>query len=211
VERFELDPAELHELIVREIAEAESALWGDYDLAARIDAHGYETGNPNGLLADRRTRAEVAYYYALPDGVWLPTRLRRYDQVMLIGVVPCVVAMPARGREYFLAYAPAHYGQRLVRLRWDLITARAPYDPQEPGMPLTGGRATIAQVSDVTDEEFFSALEEPTASATKIARRFAQLARVMLNRQIALWRYLKYARATLRLPSVRATLTRKVS
>jgi len=184
VERMAIDQTELDDLIAREIAEAQSAMWGDHDLGDRIDANGYETDNPSGTLADRRTRAVVAYHCQLPEGTWCPTRLRRQDQVMLIGAVQCVVAMPARGREYFLGYAPAHYGPRLVRFKWDLVTARMPSDPGDPGMPIAGNTAaSYAPLSDVPDDEFFAALDEPTNPA----KQFTRLARRALRALVALW------------------------
>jgi len=187
-----IDQTELDDLIAREIAEAQSVMWGDHDLGDRIDANGYETDNPQGTLADRRTRAVVAYHCALPEGTWCPTRLRRQDQVILIGAVQCVVAMPARGREYFLGYAPAHYGPRLVRFKWDLVTARLPSDPGDPGMPIAGNTAaSFAPLSDVPDDEFFAELEEPVTNAK---RKLMQLARRLLIRQVALWRFLQSAR-----------------
>lgn len=180
-----IDQTELDDLIAREIAEAQSAMWGDHDLNDRIDANGYETDNPQGTLADRRTRAVVAYHCALPEGTWCPTRLRRQDQVMLIGAVQCVVAMPARGREYFFGYAPAHYGARLVRFKWDLVTARLPSDPGDPGMPIAGNTAaSFVPLSDVPDDEFFAALDEPT---TNPAKQFTRLARTALRALVALW------------------------
>lgn len=126
---------ELDELIAREQTNAQSAMWGDHDLTARIDAQGFDTENPLGTLADKRMRTVVAYY-AAPNGSWQPTLLKQYDHVMMLGIAPCVVAMPARGREFFLGYAPEYYGPTLVTLKWDIITDRAPDNPQEPAMPI---------------------------------------------------------------------------
>jgi hypothetical protein len=132
----DVDMVELDALIATELANAQSAQWGDGDLTARIDDDGFDTSNPDeGTLADPRTRAVVAYY-AADNGSWQPTRLKVYDHVMMLGIAPCVVAGPARGREYFLAYAPEYYGAQLVTLKWDIVTDRAPEDPEEEPMPI---------------------------------------------------------------------------
>lgn len=126
---------ELNDLIATEQANAQSALWGDDDLTARIDAQGFDTENPLGTYADKRMRSVVAYFSA-PDGSWQPTALKQYDHVMMLGIAPCVVAMPARGRDYFLGYAPIYYGAQLMTLKWDIITDRAPEDAEEDPMPI---------------------------------------------------------------------------
>lgn len=130
-----VDMVELDQLIATEQANAQSELWGDDDLTDKIDAQGFETQNPLGIFVDRRIRANVAYFQA-PDGSWQPTVLKQYDHVMLLGIAPVVVAMPARGRGCFLAYAPEYYGQQLVTLEWQSITDRAPADENEAPMPI---------------------------------------------------------------------------
>lgn len=131
----DVNQAELDQLIATEQANAQSDLWGDDDLTDKIDAQGFDTQNPLGIFVDRRIRANVAYFQA-PNGSWQPTVLKQYDHVMLLGIAPVVVAMPARGRQCFLAYAPEYYGQQLVTLEWQSITDRAPVNEAEQPMPI---------------------------------------------------------------------------
>ena len=125
----DVNQAELDELIAQQQASANSEIWGDHDLNDRIDAQGFETQNPDGILADRRTRPVITYYQS-DNQSWQPSRLKQYDHVKLLGAIPVVVAMPARGRGSFLGYAPEWYGAQLMTLEASTITDRAPLDPE---------------------------------------------------------------------------------
>jgi hypothetical protein len=132
----DVDQVELDALIAQEMANATSAEWGDSDLTEQIDVYGFPTVNPRGVYCDRRTRAHIAYYHA-EDGSFQPSRLKQYDHVAMGSPeAVAVVAMPARGRQYFLAYAPAYYGAQLVTLPWTLVSDRAPVNPAEEPMPI---------------------------------------------------------------------------
>jgi hypothetical protein len=127
---------ELDALIAAEMEAATHPEYGDHDLTEQIDVLGMPTTNPRGTYCDRRTRAHIAYYPA-EDGSWQPTRLKTYDHVAMGSPdAVAVVAMPARGRQYFLAYAPEHYGAQLVTLPWPIVSDRAPVIPDEEPMPL---------------------------------------------------------------------------
>jgi hypothetical protein len=155
----DVDQSELNDLIAREQAKAQSAMWGDNDLTARIDGQGFDTNNPIWSFADKRSRAVIAYHYVSAEGCWKPTRLKQFDHVMLIGFAPCVVAMPARGREYFLGYAPEYYGAQLVPLKWDTVTDRAPNDLLEPSLPINVAPALEQQPPCDDDDEDIVELE----------------------------------------------------
>ena len=136
MERIEgIDQEELDSLIAAEQASANSEMWGDHDLNDRIDADGFETQNPDGILADRRTRPVITYYRS-DDQSWQPSRLKQYDHVQIVGAIEVVVAMPARGRESFLAYRQEYYGASLVTLESSTITDRAPVNEGEEAMPI---------------------------------------------------------------------------
>lgn len=132
----DVNQAELDELIAQQQASANSEIWGDHDLNDRIDAQGFETTNPDGtILADRRTRPVITYYLS-DNNSWQPSRLKQYDHVQLLGAIPVVVAMPARGRQSFLGYAPEWYGAQLMTLEASTITDRAPVNEDEEPMPI---------------------------------------------------------------------------
>ena len=133
----DVNQEELDALIATEMSYAQSAMWGDHDLNDKIDAQGFPTENPSGLLVDRRTRPNVAYYVEA-NGSWQPTRLKYNDHVTVLGAMKGVVAMAARSRDFFLFYSPEFYGASLVALEAKSITDRAPADPEEPPMPVIG-------------------------------------------------------------------------
>jgi hypothetical protein len=130
-----VDQAELDALIAAEMEAATHPEYGDHDLTELINAAGFPTSNPRGVYADRRTRGHIAYYLA-DDGSWQETRLKQFDHIEMSPGAYAVVAMPARGRQYFLAYAPEYYGAQLVTLPWSLVTDRAPVIEGEAPMPL---------------------------------------------------------------------------
>lgn len=134
----DVNQEELDSLVAAQMAEANSAMWGDWDLNEKIDAEGYPTENPDGLFVDRRTRPQIAYYVDTPTGRWLPSRLKVDDHVQMLGAFVGVVAMASRDRRFFLIYAPDIYGPLLVPLDISGVTDRAPADAQEPAMPIIG-------------------------------------------------------------------------
>lgn len=131
----DVNQEELDGLIATETAYANSAMWGDNDLNEKIDEQGFPTENPAGILVDRRTRPNVAYYLA-DNGSWQPGRLKYNDHVEIVGAFKGVVAMAARNREWFLIYAPDVYGTNLVAIDTHSVTDRAPADEGEEPMPI---------------------------------------------------------------------------
>lgn len=132
----DVNTEELDSLVAAQMAEANSAMWGDWDLNEKIDEEGYPTENPTGLYVDRRTRPNVSYYFDTPTGRWLPSRLKANDHVQMLGAFVGVVAMASRDRRFFLIYAPDIYGPLLVPLDAAGVTDRAPLDPEEEAMPI---------------------------------------------------------------------------
>lgn len=168
MERIEnVNEEELNTLIEKEQANAQSEMWGDGDLTARIDAQGFETTNPTGILCDRRMREVIAYYQD-PSSAWLPTRLKANDHVMLIGAVAAVVAMPARGRDSILVYAPETYGPQLVTITSSSVTDRAPLDPEEDPMPINAPWPLTAPEGDVTITTTIASQEHGATLTTTI-------------------------------------------
>ena len=129
---------ELDSLVAAQMAEANSAMWGDWDLNEKIDDQGYPTENPAGLFVDRRTRPHVSYFLDPATGRWHPSRLKVNDHVQMLGAFVGVVAMASRDRTFLLLYAPDIYGPYLVPLDVAGVTDRAPADPEEEPMPVVG-------------------------------------------------------------------------
>lgn len=168
MKRFaDIDHTKLQALVDAETAQAQSEVWGDGDLTARIDDDGYPTNNPRGTLCDHRAR-EVVCYFATAAGTWQPTRLKRGDHVLVLGVLRVVVAMPARNRQRFLAYAPDVFGDDALRpIEWSAVTDRAPADPTESPMPLD---IVDDQAPNLDPEEDPIAVLELSAQKMKIKK-----------------------------------------
>jgi hypothetical protein len=110
----------------------------DDDLTRRIDEDGRDidpsdTTTP-GIYVDRRDREHVAYYQA-PDGRWLPSRLKRGDDVICCGL-PMRVICPGGDRSVFMGYYAPWFGDDRLPVEVQWVTERAPLDPQEEPMPV---------------------------------------------------------------------------
>lgn len=118
----------------------------EYWRAEMVTASPAEDGDLDPL--DRRMRADVCLYEHVEgeydpgagEGTlkvtWLPTALKRDDDLILFDVCPVRVIGPARGRTEFMAYCPAWFGDQPVPFQLAYITDRAPADPNETPMPI---------------------------------------------------------------------------
>jgi hypothetical protein len=85
---------------------------------------------------DRRNREHVAMYKDPQSGEWLPTLLKRDDDVMA-GGVPLRVVGPGRDRRQFLGFYNEWFGPDfLFPIDASAVTERAPADPSEQDMPI---------------------------------------------------------------------------
>lgn len=163
----DIDMDELNSLIAAEQASANSEMWGDHDLNERIDQDGFETENPDGILADRRTRPVITYYQS-DNGSWQPSRLKQFDHVQLVGAIAVVVAMPARNRQSFLAYRQEYYGASLVTIESSTITDRAPVNEGEEPMPINAPLPVPPAEGDVTITTTIAAHQQAATLTTTI-------------------------------------------
>lgn len=112
------------------------SLAGDSDLTDRIDANGFPTQDPSGILYDRSDRTVISYYPA-PDGSFQPTRLKLWDDVD-IGGIPVRIIGAGRSHEMAAGICPWFGDMILMFEAIPSVRDRAPFDPQEtPAMPIS--------------------------------------------------------------------------
>lgn len=121
---------------------AEVAAGIDDPYTDKIDASGFPTDDPSGLMVDRRDRPHVVYYQA-PDGSWQPTPLKNNDDVQVYaGAVPPIYARvigPANQRDWFscwVEFSAEPYDKMEMYVNVVDVADRAPVDPNETPMPL---------------------------------------------------------------------------
>jgi hypothetical protein len=98
-----------------------------------VDASATEDAEKEPL--DRRDREHVAYYQDPSTSEWLPTALKRDDDVIWAGVIPSRVVGPAEGREWLQVYHP-DLGDMVYPIHWSYVSDRAPLDTQEAPLPI---------------------------------------------------------------------------
>ncbi len=88
---------------------------------------------------DRRDRTVVAYYQEIGTGEWIPSALKRDDDVFIGGLVMRVIGpAPSRGRFYAYRQDDKH-GELVIPFEVTRVENRAPKNQSETAMPVVPG------------------------------------------------------------------------
>lgn len=135
-----IDEAEIER--VRQERLADTANGGDDDLNERIDANGFPTSDPSGILVDRKDREHIAYYQAA-DGSFQPYALKENDDVEVGGAFNVRIVGPGRERHYVACVWPEGLGTyEVIPIEASAFTARAPADSSETPWPIRPDEVT---------------------------------------------------------------------